>query len=392
MQETLDERHVRFDRLRREAPAYRDAPSRSVVLSRMADARAWLSDAAQWKDADRAEEGSLIRLFKPADMNRPGDRDSGMGWMDEPEHSRVRAPIQAALARRVAGMKGVVEAIVTSQLGALPQGRFDALADYAMPIPVAVIGRLLGVDTDDFAQFRAWSEAALNSFSPNPTPEERAATKTAADAISDYLDAAMRARRRAPADDLISDLLAYQAAGGALSDSEIRVNCMNLLLGGNVTTADLIANSLNLLLRHPQELAKLRADPSLIGSAVEECLRLEPPTEGAQRVASRDVTFHGERVCPRQVVAVMIPAANRDPAAFSDPHRFDISRREGSHISFGSGAHICIGAALARLEARTAIWGIVERFPGLALACPSAPLQWRDAAFFRGLKSLCVRV
>jgi hypothetical protein len=200
----------------------------------------------------------------------------------------------------------------------------------------------------------------------------------------------MDTRRRAPRDDLISDLLAFQAAGGALSDSEIRVNCMNLLLGGNVTTADLIANGLNLLLRHPKELARLRADPSLIGAAVEECLRLEPPTEGAQRVASRDVTFHGERVCPHQVVAVMIPAANRDPAAFRDPHRFDITRREGAHISFGSGAHICIGAALARLEARTAIWGVLERFPGLALASPSTPPQWRDAAFFRGLKSLCV--
>jgi hypothetical protein len=391
MSDTLQDRHFSFDQMRRDRPVYRDGPSASLVLSRMADARDWLSDASQWKDADRAEPGAMIRLFKPADMNRPGDRNSGIGWMDEPDHSRVRQPIQAALARRVAGLKNAVDAIVREQLDALPPGEFDALADYAAPIPISVIGRLLGVDTADFARFRAWSEAALNSFNPNPTQAEKRATKAAAEAISDYLDEAMAARRGAPRDDLISDLLAEQAAGGALSDSEIRVNCMNLLLGGNVTTADLIANGLDLLLRHPRELAKLRADPGLIGPAVEEILRFEPPTEGAQRVASRDLTLHGCPVRQRQVVAVMIPAANRDPAAFTDPHRFDIARREGPHISFGSGAHICIGAPLARLEARAAIWGIVERFPSLALADPAAEAQWREAPFFRGLRSLRVR-
>jgi cytochrome P450 len=324
-------------------------------------------------------------------MNRPGDRNSGIGWMDEPDHSRVRQPIQAALARRVAGLKNAVDAIVREHLDGVPPGEFDALADYAAPIPISVIGRLLGVDTADFARFRAWSEAALNSFNPNPTKAEKRATKAAAEAISDYLDEAMAARRGALRDDLISDLLAEQAATGGLSDSEIRVNCMNLLLGGNVTTADLIANGLDLLLRHPRELAKLRADPGLIGPAVEEILRFEPPTEGAQRVASRDLTLHGCPVRQRQVVAVMIPAANRDPAAFTDPHRFDIARREGPHISFGSGAHICIGAPLARLEARAAIWGIVERFPSLALADPAAEAQWREALFFRGLRSLRVR-
>ena len=391
MSGTIQDRHFRFDQMRRDRPVYRDAPSASLILSRMADARDWLGDVTQGKDADQAEPGALIRLFKPADMNRPGDRDSGIGWMDDPDHTRVRQPIQAALARRIAGLKGAIGAIVRKQLDALPPGEFDALTDYAMPIPISVIGRLLGVDTADFARFRAWSEAALNSFNPNPTEQEKRATKAAAEAISDYLDEAMGARRGAGRDDLISDLVAQQAAGGALSDSEIRVNCMNLLLGGNVTTADLIANGLDLLLRHPRELAKLRADPGLIGSAVEEILRFEPPTDGAQRVASRDLTLHGCLVRQRQVVAVMIPAANRDPAVFTDPDRFDIARREGPHISFGSGAHICIGAPLARLEAREAIWGIVERFPTLALADPESEAQWREAPFFRGLRSLRVR-
>jgi cytochrome P450 len=387
-----DSRHARFDAIRRDCPVRLDEATGCFVLTRMADARDWLSDPAQWKDADRAEEGALIRLFKPADMNRPGDRNSGMGWMDEPDHSRVRQPIQAALVRRVAGMKDTVEAIVRAQLDRLPAGGFDVLADYAAPIPIAAIGAVLGVDTADFARFRAWSEAALNIFNPNPSEAERRATKAAAEAITDYLDAALSARKAAPRDDLISDLVAVQAKEGQLSDSEIRVNCLNLLLGGNVTTADVIATGIYLLLRHPAELARLRADPALIGPAVEEILRFEPPGDGAQRVASQDLKLHGCPVRRRQVVAVMLPAANRDPGVFSDPHRFDIGRREGPHISFGSGAHICIGAPLARLEARVAIWGLVERFPSLRLADPDAPANWRSEPYFRGLAELRVQV
>jgi hypothetical protein len=211
------------------------------------------------------------------------------------------------------------------------------------------------------------------------------------EAFCDYIDAAMAERRGHPREDLISDLIEVQAATGQLSDSEIRINCLNLVLGGNVTTADLIASGIDLLLRHPAELAKLRADPSLIGPAVEEVLRYEPPTEGAQRVASRDLELHGCPIRARQVVAIVTPAANRDPAAYTDPHRFDIARREAPNISFGAGAHICIGAPLARLEARAAIAGLVERFPGLALADPDAPPKWRPVPFFRGLNELRVR-
>jgi cytochrome P450 len=390
MRDDGDERQRRFDQIRRDAPVYFDAPTRTFVLTRMADARAWLSDGTQWKDADRAEPDALLRTFKPADMNRPGDRDSGIGWMDDPDHARVRRPIQAALVRRVARLKGDVAQIVDHQLDRLAPDGFDALADYAMPIPIAVIGLVLGADTSDFDRFRAWSEAALNIFNPAPDADESRLQQSAIEAICVYIDGLMAARHLQPRDDLVSDLIAEQASTGSLSDSEIRINCLNLLLGGNVTTADLIANGIDLLLRHPAELAKLRADPDLIGGAVEEILRFEPPTEGAQRVASRDLELHGCPVKAHQVVAVMTPAANRDPAVFSDPHRFDISRREGAHIAFGGGAHICIGAPLARLEAKLAIGRLFERFPDLALANPNAPPQCRDAPFFRGLRALPV--
>jgi cytochrome P450 len=384
-----DARHVVYDRLRREAPVWFHEPSRTFILSRLADARAWLADPAQWKDADRAEEGALVRTFKPADMNRPGERDAGMLWMDEPDHSRVRRPIQTALMRRVAAMKDDVAAIVQDQLSRLPSGGFDVVADYALPIPIAVIGRLLGVDTADTARFRAWSEAMTSVFEPDPSEATSRGVKAAAIEILEYLDQAMAERRARPRDDLITDLIAE----AALSDAEIRVNCLNLMVGGNVTTTDLISAGIDLLLRHPGELARLRADAALIRPAVEEILRFAPPVEGAQRIASRDLSLHGCPVGRRQVVAVATPAANRDPAAFTDPQRFDIARREAPHITFGAGAHICIGAPLARLEARTAIWGILERFPALALADPGAPAEWRPTgSSLRGLARLPVSV
>ncbi len=387
-----DDRHRQLDALRASAPVFRDAASASFVLTRHDDARALLGDNTLWKDADRAEPGALVHTFKPADMNRPGDRDSAMGWLDDPDHARVRTPIAMALNRRVAALRPFVEARVREQLdrAAGQGGAFDLVTDYAMPIPIAIIGHLLGVDTADAPQFRAWSEAAIEIFLPDPTPAQRAATHEAAEAITDYLDAAMALRRRERRDDLIADLLDAQAQGAALSDSEIRVNCMNLLLGGNVTTADLIATTTFLLLTHPDERAKLRADPGLVAGAIEESLRFEPPTQGSQRVASRDLEIQGCPVRKTQVVAVLAHAANRDPAVFPDPHRFDIMRRGTPHLAFGGGAHICIGAALARLEAQVAVGSLFRRFEGLRLAEPDAAPRWRDMPFFRGLETLKV--
>jgi hypothetical protein len=182
-----------------------------------------------------------------------------------------------------------------------------------------------------------------------------------------------------------------QSSGAALTDAEIWVNCQNLLGGGNLPTADLIANGIWLLLRHPDELAKLRADPSLLPGAVEEILRFEPPNDGTQRIAPGDFEINGCPLRQGQVAAIMIPVANRDPEIFPEPHRFDISRRGVPHLSFGGGAHICIGAPLARLQAQVAIDLLLRRFPHLRLADAEGPPCWRAVPFFHGFEALRVQ-
>ena len=385
-------RHVRLDVLRREHPAYLDAASGCVLLSRMGDARGWLADPVQWKNPDRAEEGSVIRLFKPADMNRPGERDAGVIWMDEPDHSRVRQPLQAALAKRLGSLKSEVEAIVKTRLDALPEGGFDVVADFAAPLPIVVVARVLGLDVRNSDQLRAWSQAALSSFNPTPSANDSQTTKTAAEAVLSHFDAMLVERRSQLRDDLVSDLIIMQQQGVPISDAEIVVNCLSLMAGGIVTTADLIASAVWLLLSHPDQLRRLRADPGLMGSAVEEVLRFEPPGDVAQRVASSTFELAGCPVRARQVVAVVIPAANRDPTAFARPHEFDIARKDGPHVSFGAGPHMCIGAPLARLQTKAALAGLLARFPNLRLSPSSAAPRWRPDAYFRGLQALPVEV
>jgi len=181
-----------------------------------------------------------------------------------------------------------------------------------------------------------------------------------------------------------------EAESGQLSDVEIRVNCMSLLVGGNLTTTDLIANGVWLFLTHPEELAKLKAQPKLINAAVEEILRVESPVDLTGRVASRDLDIGGCPVRQSQALYASLKAANRDPAVWTDPHRFDITREHHPHVAFGGGAHICIGAPLARLEAQVALPALFQRFPNLALAEPGVTPPRRAMPFFNGFERLDV--
>jgi hypothetical protein len=208
------------------------------------------------------------------------------------------------------------------------------------------------------------------------------------EALNAYFTATIAARRTQPRDDLISDMARLQADGADLSDDELRINLSALLIGGNLTTTDLIGNGVRLLLLHPAELAKLKADPGIVNSVVEEILRYEPPVDITGRIASGEMEVGGCPLKAGQSLMMSLRGANRDPEVFEDPHRFDVSRKHKPHVAFGGGAHICIGAPLARLEAQVALVKLFQRFPHLRLADPDAPPAWRNLPFFRGLERM----
>ena len=384
--------HAQLDWLRANAPAYRDEAGRCVLLTRYDDVRGYLLERHS-KDPDLAEPGTfLAKSGKPTNPERPGDPAS-IGYMDGADHERVRKAIAKPLYKRIAQARPLVEEIVAQKLERLQvDSTFDVMSMFAEPAPTEIFARMLGVDESDLPRFRRWAQASFKIFSTDRTVEQSFAMNAANEALSSWLDSAMEERRRDLRDDLISDLIQVQRSGATLSDGEVRANCISLVVASIMTTSDLIGSGLLLLLRHPEEMRKLRSDPDLIRPAVEEMLRLEPPIESEWRVALTDLELAGCPVRKRQVVAVSLDGANRDPHVFEDPHKFSITRPSRPHLSFGAGEHICLGAPLGRLTTQVAIGAFVNRFPHVRLAPGDDAALWRKTPFFRGLEHLRVVV
>jgi len=387
--------HALLDPLRASHPVMRDDQIGSFFLTRYEDVRGVLTDLTLWRDPHRAEPAALMarRLVEQSGSRTQGDGGMSILHMDDPDHARIRNPLAQALYKRVAGSRPAVERVVDSLLEDLADGPgFDLMDKFALQVPIDVIAAILGVDQDRLVEFRDWSEGVIQSLNPLRTPEQTAHLQRAAEALSHYMYGLLAARRAAAADDLVSDMVALQEAGAALTDAEIVVNLSALLVAGNLTTTDLIGNAVRLFLLNPDQLAKLRADPGLIAAAVEETLRFEPPVDITARIASQDMVVGGCPVHQSQSMSLSLRGANRDPAVFENPHEFDITRKKIPHVAFGGGAHICIGAPLARLEAQVALGRLFARFPNLRLADPAAPPVWRTLPFFRGLERLDVLI
>jgi cytochrome P450 len=392
-----DDPYAILDGLRARHPVMRDDTVGTFFLTRHEDVRRVLTDLTLGRDPINAEPAALMarRMVDEslAEGATPGERRMSILHMDDPDHARVRGPLAQALYRRVAASRAEVERVVGAALDALEgQETFDLMGAFALPIPIDVIAAILGVDPARLGEFRDWSEGVIQTLNPLRTPAQTEHLVRSSEALGAYMRSLMAARRAAPADDLVSDMVGLQAAGAPLTDSEISINLSALLVAGNLTTTDLIGNAVRLFLTHPEELAKLRADPSLVSAAVEETLRHEPPVDVTARVASHDIAVGGCPIRARQTMMLSLRGANRDPSVFEAPNRFDITRGKSPHVAFGGGAHICIGAPLARLEARVALARLFERFPNLALVDPHAPPRWRRLPFFRGLERLDVRV
>ncbi|MEF2526372.1 MULTISPECIES: cytochrome P450 family protein [Streptomyces] len=308
-----------------------------------------------------------------------------------PDHTRLRRLVAGEFTpRRVDGLAPRVRELAGGLLDAMltrPDRRADLVEALAFPLAMGVICELLGVPALDRASFRDWAGQALSS------PDREARTAATA-AMTRYLVGMVEEMRARPGGDLMSALIrTTDEDGGRLSPDELIGMAWLLLVTGFETTVNLIAAGVLLLLRHPDQLAALRADPSLAGGAVEEVLRYEGPVETTTyRFTTGPVEIGGSAIPGGgELVLVALADADRDPARFTDPDRFDIRRPPGGHIAFGHGIHYCLGAPLARLQARTALCALLERAPGLRLDADPASLPWRAGLLIRGPRSLPVR-
>jgi len=388
--------HAYLDRLRSECPVHRDEAAGAFILTRYADVRGVVSDTSMWRGPNRAEEKAMVARAladrKVEGLTIPQDEArTGILLMDEPDHMRIREPLAKALYKRVAKSKPLVQQVVTEWLDRIGEAEsFDAMDEFALRVPIDVIARVLGVDDRRLAEFREWSEGAILGLNPFRSEDDTKFFVRSSNALSAYMRGLMHERTANPRDDLVSDMMKLKSEGASLSEGEISNNLQGLLIGGNLTTTDLIGNAIWLLLGHPEELAKLRAEPSLINSCVEEVLRFESPVDMTGRIAPRDMNINGYPVKPHQQMFLSLRGANRDPNRFPEPDKFDISRKNAPHVAFGGGLHLCIGAPLARLEAQVALPSFFNRFPDVRLANPAAKPEWRRVPFFRGLKDLVV--
>ena len=312
-------------------------------------------------------------------------------WMllkNPPDHTRLRKLVTKAFTPRVVeNMQVHIQDIVYDLLDAVhAKRRFDIIQDLAFPLPVIVIAELIGVPTQDREYFRDWTAALARSLDPIITPEITQAADKATEDLIAYFTALVAERRNSPQDDLLSGLIAAEEEGDKLDEDELLAMTILLFAAGHETTMNLIGNGMLALFRNPDQMAKLKADPSLIKTAVEEFLRYDGSVQITARVALEDIEVGGKTIRKNQQALLLLGAANRDPAHFSNPDRLDITRQENPHLTFGHGIHHCLGAPLARVEAQIAINSMLRRMPNIQLATDQ--LEWRDMLTLRGLKAL----
>ncbi len=310
---------------------------------------------------------------------------------DPPSHTRFRKLVNKAFSpQRVEKMDGYVTQVASDLVdGFADRDRIDVVADLAVPLPLTVIADQLGVPRADMADFKRWSDASVAPLGGIISREEQIECARLVVELQKYLLARADERRREPRDDLLSDMVHASVDGETpLSDAEVVSIAQQFLVAGNETSTNLISAALMFLLQSPDQLAMLRARPQVIPNAVEEALRLETPVQGMWRVAARDVELGGEKIAKGSFLMLRYAAANRDPAVFADPDRFDAERENArEHLSFGKGVHFCLGASLARKEAAVAVSLMLERFPELALA-PGNDFRHHPSMLLRGLQRL----
>lgn len=384
-----------FGRLREHDPVYWNPRHRAWVITRHDHVGAALRSQQYTAERISPFAQAVSRAAQSDDVDTTFQiLQDWLVFRDPPEHTRLRKLVARTFTPTT--VRARTEQI-SSTIGQLiddlrEKSEFDLIHEFAYPLPAVVIAEMLGAPPEDRDLFKGWSDkitALVFGAYEQPDRFERAAQGMIE--LRDYLLELIDRYEANPADNLISALLEHED-DDALSRQELVATCTLLLFGGHETTTNLIGNGMLALLEHPDEMERLRTDRSLIGPAIEEILRYNGPTRATVRLVKEDHEIEGRSLTAGQRVFLVNLAANRDPEAFVDPDRLDLSRNPTNHLGFGVGIHYCLGAPLARLEGQLAISALLDAFPQMDLASPSADLAWLDTMLSRGLMRLPVAV
>lgn len=380
-----------YAQLRAEAPVFPvtlPTKQRAWLITRYDDVLSVLKDERFAKDRHNAMSPEQLKktLWMPS-MFKPLERN--MLDLDSPDHTRLRALIHKAFTpRMIEQMRDQIQTLTNELLNRVePKGRMDLIADFALPLPLTMIARILGVPAEDNRKFHRWSKIVIsagtnhNFFVLIPTIMS----------FMGYLKRLIKERRAHPKDDLVTALVQAKDGSDSLSEDEILAMIFILLIAGHETTVNLIGSGTLALLEHPDQLAKLRSEPELSKTAIEELLRFVCPVETAtERYTREDMTVAGTTIPRGEMVLAVLASANRDANYFEYPDALDITRKNNRHLAFGQGPHYCIGAPLARLEGQIAINTLLQRMPNLRLNVAPDQIRWRGAFVLRGLEALPV--
>jgi cytochrome P450 len=381
--------YPRYATLRTHVPVHRSAIG-FWVLTRYDDCQHLLRHPGVGKDFSGAASALGLSEEQQAEQAAFRDDHSNMLFADPPDHTRLRGlATRAFTPKTVERLRPRIVALVDELIDGFGSEEVDVMDALAFPLPVTVIGEMLGVPAEDRAQFRPLVRASTAMLELAVTPEAMSEATAASAAMEQYFAGLVAERRARPQADLLTQLIEAEDKGDQLTEVELISTAILLFAAGFETTTHLVGNGLLALLHHPDQLARLRADRSLLRSAVEELLRFDSPVQITARTAYEELAIGGHPIEPGATVLALIGAANRDPARFHDPDRLDIGRAEGTPLSFGSGIHYCLGAALARLEAQIVFDRLLDRFGTIELVGDEP--RHRDSLTLRGLVDLRVR-
>jgi len=382
-----------YRRLREEDPVHSSLPG-VYIVSRHQDV-SWLLRDPKFSHDNRksALYPMFIESLAPEERSFVEERmGQNMLFTDPPDHTRLRGLVSKAFGTRVIeALRPRVEQIVTELLDELiGAGPVDLVERFAYPVPVTVICELMGVPQEDRHLFHRWSADLVLTLDPLITPAVLRRASASSIAFDAYFTELLAERRKHPREnDLLTGLLAAEQEGDRLTYRELLSTAILLLVAGHETTVNLISNGMLALIRHPDQMQRLREDPSLLRTAVEELLRYDSPVQIDGRTVLEDMEIGGVPIAAGQQVVGLLGAANRDPAQFDRPDELDIGREDNRHLAFGAGIHFCLGSPLARAEGQVAIRELVRRTARIELAS-EADLRWRETITLRGLSSLLV--